>query len=471
MKTIICGAGKYTKDLLGRLGENWDITLIDPSSSRLQELGNRNPVVGRTIEGDASSPVVLEDAGVAEAGFVLALTDNDKVNLAVCRFAKDNEVLHILALVNDPDREPAFAELEVRAMLPAFMVGRNIYHYLLDPRINITSVAHGAGEVVEVDVSTNNWIVGLSVASFENPEWRVAALHRDGELLYPDINTDIREGDRLILIGKRDFFRGVCSLMECTHLPFPLTFGQGILLVVDTKDGDNLDKTIGEVMYLAPNTRADHVTVMRPEGRTEVEEKLRSWSKRVEVRTCVSGDKPLHSITEVCKGESIGLIVIRPFEKSFFKSLAKAEILSLAHSVPSPLLISRHTNPYKKILVPFNGSEIFTHALETALDLADQLAGEVDVAYVREPDFIHTEEDGVSAEAAFKRVREISHIHKTRIGEVSLSGNPVRELTTLAKEYNLMVMGSASDEKELFTPHVGELIVEKAPCSTLILAA
>ncbi len=470
MKTILCGAGQYSRDLIGRLGESWYIVLIDPSAQRLTELVNQYPIIYQTVEGDASSPVVLKNAGLSESDFVLALTDDDAVNLAIVRFAREAGVTHILALVHDPDREPDFQETGARTLMPGSMVGRTIHHYLQDPRLNVFSIGGGIGEVVEVDVTRQNWVVGLSVASFENPEWRVAALFREGELIFPEIDTDIREADRLVLLGRRDFFKGVCSLMDCTHHPFPLNYGRGILLLIETQDGEGLSETIAETMYLAPNTRAGHLTVMHPEDHPDIGDRLREWSGRVEIRTCPAGDRPLASIESLCESESIGLFIIRPFEKSFFKSLARPEIIALAHSLPAPLLISRHSHPYKKILVPFNGTRMSVKAVETAIDLAEQLRGEADAVHVREPSFIHGDKDD-SPDSIFDQVRELSHVHKTAVGEITLDGNPVRELVKLAESYDLMVIGSTSKEKELLSPHVGELLAEKAAPSVLILTS
>ena len=470
MKTILCGAGQYSRDLIERLDETWYIVLIDPSAQRLTELVNQYPIIYQTVEGDASSPVILEKAGLSESDFVLALTDDDAVNLAIVRFAHEAGVIHILALVHDPDQESDFQEAGARTLMPARLVGRTIHHYLQDPRLNVVSIGRGQGEVVEVEVTRQNWVVGLSVAAFENPEWRVTALFREGELVFPDIDTDIREGDRLVLLGRRDFFKGVCSLMECTHLPFPLTYGRGILLFIDTRDGEGLSETIAETMYLAPNTRAGHVTVMHPDEHPDIADRLREWSGRVEIRTCAVSDRPLASMESLGESESIGLFVIRRFEKSFFKSLAKPEIIAMAHSLPGPLLISRHSHPYKKILVPFNGTRISVRAVETAMDLAEQLRGEVDAAFVREPAYIHSDEEA-SPDSVFDPVRELSHVHKTSVGEIILDGNPVRELVKLAEDYNLMVIGSTSRNKELLSPHVGELLVEKAAPSVLILTS
>ncbi|MGB6931035.1 MAG: NAD-binding protein [Syntrophobacteria bacterium] len=74
MKVLICGAGKVTRHLLARLGESWHVTLIDKSEDKLQDLIAKSENVQKVIAADGSSPVTLDDAGVVDFDYVLALT-------------------------------------------------------------------------------------------------------------------------------------------------------------------------------------------------------------------------------------------------------------------------------------------------------------------------------------------------------------------------------------------------------------
>ncbi|MDX9817734.1 MAG: NAD-binding protein, partial [Desulfococcus multivorans] len=221
MKAVICGAGRYTRNLLGRLGDRWRITLIDASEKALKELMDTHATVAKVLAGDAASPVLLDKAGLGETDYFLALTDNDKVNLAAVRFARKAGVPHILSVLYDLSLEAKFQKLDVHLLLPGNMVGNTLYHYLQDPRIQVFSVARGTGEVVEIEVTRDNWIAGMSVTVLEDPEWRLAGLYRAGEWMPLTGELMLAEGDRLILLGKRNFFRSVCSVLACGHMPFP----------------------------------------------------------------------------------------------------------------------------------------------------------------------------------------------------------------------------------------------------------
>jgi len=469
MKAVVCGAGRYARNLLGRLGDRWRITLIDPSEKALKELMNAHATVAKVLAGDAASPVLLDKAGLEDADYFLALTDSDKVNLAAVRFARKAGVRHILSVLYDLSLETKFQALDIHLLLPGNMVGNTLYHYLQDPRIQVFPVSRGMGEVVEVEITRDNWIAGMSVTVLEDPEWRLAGLFRAGECVPLTPELVLAEGDRLILLGKRNFFRSVCSVLACGHMPFPAPWGRGLMIVLNGEHGAD---TLKEGLYLLRNTHVGHVSILYdPADMSDPGAYIDRKNVRHEIRLHPVGGRWTDDVKTLCRKDQIGLVVMRPLGRSFLKSLSRPETIALAHELACPLLIARNSTPYDRILVPFNGTPMAALALETAVGLAEQTGALVDAAVVQEPDFIHGESRESWSDKTFKKVRETSHIHKVKIGEIECRGNPVKEITALAEGYQLMVVGSTNPQKELLTPHVGELLVERTPCSVLILAS
>lgn len=471
MKALICGAGKYTQSLLDRLGERWHITLIDRSESTLTELSHTHDTVARAIAGDASSPVLLEEAGLEDNDYVLALTDNDKVNLAVARYARDKGIKHIFSVVRESEFIEKYQGLDVYTLFPADMVAGAMYHYLQDPRIVVFPVSQGQGELVEVLVTRDNWIAGISIGYLEHPDWRVVGIFRDGVMLPLKDEITVQMGDRILLLGKRNFFRSVCSLLACAHMPFPTAWGRNLLVVLTDKNPEKSRPVLDECMHLVPHTSIGHLSVLRHIEIPDPSEYLAEWTGRYEIRMHTSEKNPIHQLPSLCREENIALVILRPLETSFLKSLTRPEMTALAHSLPCPMLVARNSAPYHSILVPFNGSSKSVLALETAIDMAEQFEATVEAVVVQEPDFIHEEDSVGPPDAIFKRVREISHIRKMEIGEILRQGNPVKEITALTEEHDLMIIGSTNQEKELLSPHVGELLIERAACSVLVIAA
>jgi trk system potassium uptake protein TrkA len=468
MKILICGVGKITRHLLHRLGEGWQVTLVDKSEERLNSLVPTYRNIQKIFAGDASSPVTLDDVGVADFEYVLALTDNDKVNLATAKYAGSQGVPHVLALVNEQENQPKFQELGVRAVLGSTLLAKRIYHYLQDPRINVTPLSLGEAEVMEIDVSHHSRIVGMKASTLASDDWRLVGIFRQNKLFFPDELTTVEVDDRLVVFGGPDLYKPVCTLLECGDPHFPLAYGQGLLLALEP-DGEP-EQIIKESMHLVQNTKVRHLTVLCAQKECNVQEQLAAWSPGIDFQVRTAGGDFLGELRRMAAEENYGVVVVHPLEASFFKKLTKPVMVSLAHSLSCPLLVARHTHPYERVLVPFNATAKAELALGIAVDLARQLTAEIAVAVVDEPEIIRGPQEEDWAEAVLQRVRELAHIHKMEFEEIARKGNPVNEIVELARDFNLMVLGSTTKEKGLFSPHVGELLARKAPCSVLIVA-
>ena len=87
MKIIILGAGQVGGSLADHLAnEANDITVVDTDTGRLRELQDRLDI--RTIEGKASYPSVLDQAGAQDADMLIAVTNSDEVNMIACQVAQ-----------------------------------------------------------------------------------------------------------------------------------------------------------------------------------------------------------------------------------------------------------------------------------------------------------------------------------------------------------------------------------------------
>ena len=468
MKVLICGAGKVTRHLLARLGESWHVTLIDKSEDKLQDLIAKSENVQKVIAADGSSPVTLDDAGVVDFDYVLALTENDKVNLAVCDYAGSQGVSHLLALVNEEENKERFQKIGARPVLGSTMLAKSIHHYLQDPRINLMSLTLGQAEIMEMDVADHFQVVGKGAASLMDEDWRLVAILRQNEMFFPNPETIIEVGDRLVIVGQPDSFKALCTHLECGIPHFPLGYGPDLLLAL--LPGSNHEQLVKETMHLAQNTKVKSLTVLSSKEVGDIQDTLGAWTQTIDIKVVTVDGNVEDHLEKIGSQENYGIMVLHPFEASFFVSLAKPTLISLAHSISCPLLVARQTHPYERILVPFNATSKAESALGVAVDLARQFGAEVAVAVVEEPEFIRGVEEEEWTESVLKRVRELSHIHKFEFEEIIKKGNPVKEVVTLAKDFNLIVLGSTTKDKELFSPHVGEHMAQDVPCSVLVIA-
>ncbi|HCO90528.1 MAG TPA: Trk system potassium transport protein TrkA, partial [Alphaproteobacteria bacterium] len=86
MKVIVCGAGQVGFNIAKQLAaEQNDVTVIDQSPQLIRRISDSLDVQG--IVGYASYPDVLDRAGANDADMIIAVTQNDEVNMVACQVA------------------------------------------------------------------------------------------------------------------------------------------------------------------------------------------------------------------------------------------------------------------------------------------------------------------------------------------------------------------------------------------------
>ena len=233
MKILILGAGQVGSTAATNLAqeEQNEITVVDTNSEVLKELGDRLDI--RTVEGFASHPRVLEQAGCADADILVALTNSDETNMVACQVAYT--MFHTktkIARVRDAAYAHASAEkifsqeaLPVDVIIsPEQLVTEHIERLIHFPgALQVLEFADGRVRLVGVTAHEGGLLVGQELRALAehmpNTDARVAAIYRDGESLKPDGDTIIQEGDNVFFIAERNDIRLVMSEMRKLETP------------------------------------------------------------------------------------------------------------------------------------------------------------------------------------------------------------------------------------------------------------
>ena len=102
MRIIIVGAGEVGFELGRRLSEEGqDVVLIESSPDRAEYVDQQLDVM--TIVGNGASLPVLQQAGIASARLILAVTSRDEVNVLSCLAASRFNVDFKIARVSNPE--------------------------------------------------------------------------------------------------------------------------------------------------------------------------------------------------------------------------------------------------------------------------------------------------------------------------------------------------------------------------------
>lgn len=204
MEILVVGGGEVGAILAERFekrGEN--VIVIDSSEENCTKLMKSDI---RTIHGDAEDVKVLKEAGIENAKYVVATTDQDNTNLLVSQIAKTKfgfKEDQIVARVNNIENLHAFWDLGIRSMSPAMTTALVLDNMVGRPHMfSMCEVGEGA-DILEVRVS-NPKVSGKTIKDLKLPENSLLLMVRRGDksfiangnivLEYDDIVTVIGEG-------------------------------------------------------------------------------------------------------------------------------------------------------------------------------------------------------------------------------------------------------------------------------------
>lgn len=214
MKIVIIGDGKVGYKLARQLSvENYDVVMIDSNEKKLRFAIDRLDIA--CVPGDGADADVQREADVPHADLVIACTSADECNMLSCLIARKLGARHTIARVRNPIYYNQIGILKddlhlSMAVNPELIVADEIRRLLLFPNASkIETFVKGRVELIEFPVLENNRFIGMSLAEMyrvSQIKLLVCAVEHGGEVLIPDGDYVLREGDRLhITASHRDF--------------------------------------------------------------------------------------------------------------------------------------------------------------------------------------------------------------------------------------------------------------------------
>ncbi|MEL7200519.1 MAG: Trk system potassium transporter TrkA [Pseudomonadota bacterium] len=212
-RIIIIGGGNIGLNVargLEGLG-SMKIRLIEENRKRAEYIAER---LERTIvlQGDGLDRTLLREAGVADADTVIALTNNDQVNILASVVGKKEGARRALTLVNEEDYSAVGDAVGIdRTIDPRATTVSSILQHIRKGRIKgLYSLFDGSAEIIDAVALETSPLVGKPLSEAGLPDGViVGAIYRDGEVIINQPDFVVQAGDRIVLMALREHVRAV----------------------------------------------------------------------------------------------------------------------------------------------------------------------------------------------------------------------------------------------------------------------
>ncbi len=205
-RLVIVGGGNIGLHLVKTLEEtqpHLNLKLIEVSKRRAEQAAQ---TLDRTvvIHGDALDNEILDEASVQIAEAVVAVSNDDEVNILASLLAKRFGCQRAVTLINKSTYSPLIGTLGIDAVVnPRMITVSTILQHVRRGRIkSVHSLSEGFGEVIEAEALETSSLVGVPLRDAKLPVGViVGALVRDDEVLIARSDTIVRPKDEVILFA------------------------------------------------------------------------------------------------------------------------------------------------------------------------------------------------------------------------------------------------------------------------------
>jgi trk system potassium uptake protein TrkA len=205
MFVIVVGGGNTGSQLAKFLIEaGHTVRVIDERPAVLEKLGTEIPqeVI---LNGDGSSPTVLEKAGIQKAQVLAAVTGSDETNLVVTSLGKfEFNVPRVIARINNSKNAWLFTSemgVDVSLNQAEILAKLTAEEMSIGDMMTMLKIRRGKFSIVEEKIAPNAPAIGEALKDLPLPSnCVISGIIRQGEIVMPRGATILEEGDEIIAL-------------------------------------------------------------------------------------------------------------------------------------------------------------------------------------------------------------------------------------------------------------------------------
>ena len=221
-KVVIIGGGNIGFSLAKFIeNSNGNITteLIEANKSRAELLAsNLNRVT--ITNGDGLDNQILDEVNISEAGYCIAVTEDDEVNILSSLLAKRAGALKCMTLINNSTYSSLLTSIGVDITIdPKIITISKILEKVRSGLIrNDYSIGEGFGEVIEAEVLANSPLCNKNITDMNLPKGiRVGSIFRNDKIIIPNSNTIFNENDDVVFFVETNCIKKLESFLSIKH--------------------------------------------------------------------------------------------------------------------------------------------------------------------------------------------------------------------------------------------------------------
>ena len=209
-KILIIGGGNIGFNLAKNIEQSFEsarIKIIEKDKDRAEYIANElnNSII---INGNGLDEDVLSEANLEEIETVLALTNDDEVNLMVSvlveKFSKNKRTM---ALINKPNYSLLQSSLKIDDLIdPRMNTVSSILKHVHKGTIETAySILNGEYEVIEAEIIETSELINKELKNSDLPdEIRIGAIARGNDIIIPRSSFVFLKDDIVVFLAKRD---------------------------------------------------------------------------------------------------------------------------------------------------------------------------------------------------------------------------------------------------------------------------
>ncbi|EFE0813760.1 Trk system potassium transporter TrkA (plasmid) [Pseudomonas marginalis] len=210
---VIVGGGNVGLHLVRKIlqtSPKVNIKIIEQDLERARHISDELGAGVIVLHGDALDQAILEEAQTGLAETIVAVTNDDETNIFASVLAKRVGCKRAITLINKRNYEALTPTLGIDAVVSpsAVTISTVLRHVRRGSIAALHTLREDFGEVIEAEITEESRLIRRPLNELGLPPgMRIGAIVRDGEVLIPHPDTQLRAGDHIVALVTYSYLR------------------------------------------------------------------------------------------------------------------------------------------------------------------------------------------------------------------------------------------------------------------------